>query len=267
MTTHAESRSYPKPSLTADIVVVAPEMVGPGGTPGNLQVLLIRRGRDPFQGQWALPGGFCDPGESVEQAAARELEEETRLRGVRLEQIRAFTAPGRDPRGWVVSVAHLALVPARRLAEAAAGDDAHEARWWPLRPAPGGGFRLEADGELAGALAFDHDAILATAVGRLVREVDTLGLDLLEAPFTAEDLAWVHRVARALGRGAAGDGDEAPGPRWIAAPQGAAEEPGEVIAARLAAAGVIRRDGAEGAGEGGKGQDGEARYVAARRGA
>jgi len=205
MTTHAEPRSYPKPSLTADIVVIAPEVVGSATTPANLQVLLIRRGRDPFQGKWALPGGFCDPGESVEQAAARELEEETQLRGVRLTQLHTFTEPGRDPRGWTVSVAHLALVPARRLSEAKAGDDAQEARWWPLRPASGGGYRLEAGGEQAGTLAFDHDAILAKAIDRLVRDVETLGLDLLDEPFTREDLAWVRRTVLALASGAAGE--------------------------------------------------------------
>ena len=198
MSAHAETPSYPKPSLTADVVVIAPE-VGPGGSRHGLQVLLIRRGKDPFAGRWALPGGFCDPGESVEQAAARELEEETGLRGVRMEQVYTFSAPGRDPRGWVVSVAHLALVPPRRLAEAQAGDDAHEARWWPMRANPGGGYRLESGGELAGALAFDHDDILAKSLARLARDVDTLAPDLLEESFTEEDLTQVRELIRKLG--------------------------------------------------------------------
>jgi 8-oxo-dGTP diphosphatase len=199
MSAHADSTSYPRPSLTADIVVIAPEAVGSGGEAG-LQVLLIRRARDPFAGRWALPGGFCEPGESIEQAAARELAEETGLTGVRVDQVRAFTAPGRDPRGWVVSVAHLALAPRRRLAEAQGADDASEARWWSLRPS-GSAVRLESGGDTAGPLAFDHDEILATALAQLVRDVDTLAPALLDEPFTTDELAWARRAVRALAGG------------------------------------------------------------------
>jgi 8-oxo-dGTP diphosphatase len=195
MSAHADGKTYPKPALTADIVVIAPEPDGSGAA--GLQVLLIRRGREPFAGRWALPGGFCEPDESIEQAAARELEEETGVAGVCLEQVRAFTAPGRDPRGWVVSVAHLALVPRRRLAEARGADDASEARWWSLRPGSEG-YRLESGGELAGPLAFDHDAILAAALAQLVRDVDTLAPALLDEPFTRAELAWARGAVRAL---------------------------------------------------------------------
>ncbi|EYF07847.1 NUDIX domain-containing protein [Chondromyces apiculatus] len=201
MSAHAESQSYPKPSLTADVVVIAPE-VGVGGSGQGLQVLLIRRGKDPYQGSWALPGGFCDPGESVEQAAARELEEETGLRGVRLEQVYTFSEPGRDPRGWVVSVAHLALIPPRRLNEARAGDDAHEARWWPIRPLADLGYRLESETELAGRLAFDHDEVLRKALARLARDVDLFASDLLDERFTEADLARMRDLIEALGGGA-----------------------------------------------------------------
>lgn len=220
MSAHAEQGEYARPALTADIVVIAP--AGPGGS--GLQVLLIQRGSEPFKGRWALPGGFCEPGESVEQAAARELEEETSLTGVRLEQVRTFSAPGRDPRGWVVSVAHLALVPARRLADATAGDDARDARWWQLRAGPGGELRLEVPraapaagaggeaagasggaGEAAGPLAFDHDEILATSLARLARDVDTLAPELLDEPCTAADLARVRAAILELTRGAARD--------------------------------------------------------------
>jgi 8-oxo-dGTP diphosphatase len=213
MSAHAEQGEYARPALTADIVVIAP--AGPGGS--GLQVLLIQRGSEPFQGRWALPGGFCEPGESVEQAAARELKEETSLTGVRLEQVRTFSAPGRDPRGWVVSVAHLALVPARRLADATAGDDARDARWWQLRAGPGGELRLEVPravpaagasgeaGEAAGPLAFDHDEILATSLARLARDVDTLAPELLDEPRTAADLARVRAAILELTRGAARD--------------------------------------------------------------
>lgn len=204
MSAHADTTEYPRPSLTADVVVVAPEP-GEGGRIEGIQVLLIRRGRDPFEGRWALPGGFCEPTESVEQAAARELEEETGVRGVRVEQVATFSAPGRDPRGWVVSVAHLAVVPARRLAEARAGDDAGDARWWPVRPsAPGagGGYRLESGGEAAGELAFDHDQILTKALAQLARDADALAPELLEEGAGEAERAHVAALIRALGRGA-----------------------------------------------------------------
>ncbi|AKT40761.1 NUDIX domain-containing protein [Chondromyces crocatus] len=200
MSAHAESRSYPKPSLTADVVVIAPDVSASGPQPG-LQVLLIRRGKDPYEGRWALPGGFCDPGESVEQAAARELEEETGLRGVHLEQVYTFSEPGRDPRGWVVSVAHLALVPPRRLGEAQAGDDAHEARWWRLEPSADLGYRLESGTERTGPLAFDHDDILQRALAHLARDVDVLASDLLDERFTDSDLARMRDLIQALGGG------------------------------------------------------------------
>lgn len=180
------------------MVVIAPEL-GAGGRTEGLQVLLIRRGRDPYQGHWALPGGFCEPTESVEQAAARELEEETGVRGVRVAQVATFSAPGRDPRGWVVSVAHLAVVPARRLAEARAGDDARDARWWPMRASGEGGYRLESGGEAAGELAFDHDQILTKALAQLARDADALAPELLEEGAGEAERAHVAALIRALG--------------------------------------------------------------------
>ncbi len=136
---------YPRPSLTADAVVF-------GIDPDGIRVLLIRRGHDPFQGHWALPGGFVDKDEPALHAAARELEEETGLSGVALAELATFSEPGRDPRGWTVSVAYVGVV---RVADhpARAGDDASELAWVPL-------------GE-ARDLAFDHDAILAIAVERV----------------------------------------------------------------------------------------------------
>lgn len=165
MTTEAapQKRDYPKPSLTADVVAFS------RSEGGELRVLLIQRGRDPFKGAWALPGGFCEPGESVEQSAARELEEETKLDGLHLEQLHTFSAPGRDPRGWVVSVAHIAFVPADRLRDARGGDDADDARWWVVEERPGEEppFRLVFEGSEAGRLAFDHDAIMTVALRRV----------------------------------------------------------------------------------------------------
>jgi len=152
-----DREKYPRPSVTADAVVFAVE----SGVP---LVLLIRREREPFQGRWAIPGGFCEPSESVEQAAARELEEETRLNGVALEQLHTYSAPGRDPRGWVISVAHVGTIPAARMAEAKGGDDASETRWWRVSERADGGLSLSSGGETAGPLAFDHDDVLRAAL-------------------------------------------------------------------------------------------------------
>ena len=184
-------KEYPRPSLTADVVVVAL------GAKGGLRVLFIERARPPFQGAWALPGGFVEPGETVGQAAARELMEETSLDDVRIDELGCFSKPGRDPRGWVVSVAHLATVSADRLGQVKAGDDAAAAAWLDLTVEAGGGFRLEREGKLVhhggslgdagaathGTLAFDHGDIIATAVQRLRDRVGELAFELLPQPF------------------------------------------------------------------------------------
>lgn len=140
------SYAYPRPAVSVDIVVLA-------GSPTHPSVLLIRRGSPPFEGMWALPGGFVDEGESLEQAATRELAEETALEVAEpLVQVGAFGDPGRDPRGWTVSVAYAARV-GDHLPAVTAGDDAAEASWHRLDALP--------------PLAFDHDRILATALGRI----------------------------------------------------------------------------------------------------
>ena len=136
---------FARPSVTADIVVITLE--------AEPHVLLIRRGDAPFQGAWALPGGFVDPDEPLVTGAERELEEETGLTGVHLEQLGAFGDPGRDPRGWTVTVAFIARVERSRF-KPAAGDDAAAVRWHPLSKLPK-------------KLAFDHDKILARARARL----------------------------------------------------------------------------------------------------
>ncbi|AKA61732.1 MutT-like nucleotide pyrophosphohydrolase [Streptomyces phage YDN12] len=126
-------------SLTVDIAVFR--------TDGY--VLLIERGWDPFKGHWALPGGYVNRGEASRDAAARELYEETRVPALpaELTRVDVFDAPGRDPRGRVVSVAYmLEVIPGT---EVRAGDDAVDARWWPLSELP--------------PLAFDHAEIIAAA--------------------------------------------------------------------------------------------------------
>lgn len=134
---------YPRPALTADCVVFH-RQAGSGAP----SVLLIRRGREPFAGHWAFPGGFMEMDETIEACAARELREETGLSGLRLSMFGVFSAVGRDPRGRVVSVAFWTEAPAG-LPEATAGDDAAEARWFPLTALP--------------PLAFDHAEILQAA--------------------------------------------------------------------------------------------------------
>jgi 8-oxo-dGTP diphosphatase len=137
---------YPRPALTVDVVLL--REVGDGH-----EVLLIRRGQAPFQGAWALPGGFVDEGEAPEAAARRELHEETAMHAdTPLIQVGAFGNPGRDPRGWVVAVAYAATGTWDR-SIATAGDDASGAAWWSLDKLPD--------------LAFDHAEIIDTALERL----------------------------------------------------------------------------------------------------
>ena len=143
------AKNYPKPALTADIAVFARSEAG-------LKLLLIRRGGHPFLGCWALPGGFADQGEAIEQTAARELMEETGLTGLPLRLVGVYSAPGRDPRGWTVSAAYAVCVREGSL-RAEAGDDAAEARWFDVQD----GAPILPKGE---KLAFDHSQIIRDAV-------------------------------------------------------------------------------------------------------
>ncbi len=147
----AHTYEYPRPAITADVVVLR-------GRPGAEEVLLIRRAGEPFRGSWALPGGFVDEGETLAQAAARELAEETGLRvpASGLVQAGAFGDPGRDPRGWTVSVAFAARAGAEE-DDPVAGDDAAEAAWQPLAPV------------LAGRIpvAFDHLRMIESGAAAL----------------------------------------------------------------------------------------------------
>lgn len=128
---------FPRPAVTVDVVILSEEE--------NPRVLLIRRGKDPFVGMWAIPGGFVDMEEGLEEAARRELLEETGVQAERLEQFRTFGDPGRDPRGRTISVVYLARVDADNV-EPRAADDATEAAWHRLERLP--------------KLAFDHGEIL-----------------------------------------------------------------------------------------------------------
>jgi 8-oxo-dGTP diphosphatase len=147
----------------------------------TLQVLLIERGIDPFKGRYALPGGFVRAEETLEQAAFRELLEETGTKDVYLEQLYTFGDPHRDPRGRVVTVAYYALVPNDK-SPLLAGTDAAAAGWYPVSALP--------------PLAFDHKRIVEYAVDRLRNKLEytNVGFQLLPAKFTLSALQALHEA-------------------------------------------------------------------------
>lgn len=146
---------------------------------GVLQVLLIERGVPPYKGQWALPGGFVLERETLEEAARRELQEETGLKDVYLEQLFTFGDPDRDPRGRTVAVAYYALTPP---AELRASTDAANAAWHPAASAP--------------KLAFDHAKILKAGLQRLRAKLgySTVGFELLPRQFTLSELQRLYEA-------------------------------------------------------------------------
>ncbi len=150
------AHDYPKPAMTADIVIFRQSEAA-------VQLLLIRRGGHPFLGKWATPGGFANENEPIETTARRELEEETGVRGLPLQLVDVFSAPGRDPRGWTVSVAFCAVVQGELAVQA--GDDADDAVWFTLHR-QGDSFLLTAGDILLRPedLAFDHGEILKKAL-------------------------------------------------------------------------------------------------------
>ncbi len=170
----AHTYQYPRAALTVDCVVF-------GFDEGDLKVLLIQRGLEPFKGRWALPGGFVRVDETVDAAARRELEEEAGLKSVFLEQLYTFGAVDRDPRERVVSVAYYALVElSRHVAKAAT--DAANARWFSVIRVP--------------KLAFDHAEILETGIERLKGKVryQPIGFELLPAKFTLSQLQHLYEA-------------------------------------------------------------------------
>jgi 8-oxo-dGTP diphosphatase len=165
---------YPRSALTVDCVVF-------GLDERELKVMLIQRALAPFEGKWALPGGFVRLDETVAEAARRELEEETGLRDVFLEQLYTFSAVDRDPRERVVSVAHYALVNLRDHSVHAA-TDARAAAWFGVHDVP--------------TLAFDHAEILQTALERLRGKLryQPIGFELLPKKFTLSQLQRLYEL-------------------------------------------------------------------------
>ncbi len=135
---------YPRPALTVDAVVFRKE-------DQRIQVLLIQRKHSPFEGMWALPGGFVEMDEDLDEAAARELEEETGLKNIVLKQLHTFGAPNRDPRHRTVSVVFFGWLT--DMQQAVAGDDAQNLSWFDIDHLPD--------------LAFDHEKIMQLALQTL----------------------------------------------------------------------------------------------------
>ncbi len=179
---------FPRPAVTVDVVIFTIRA-------SELAVLLIKRGKPPFRGLWALPGGFVDASESLERAAARELHEETGLTGMRLEQLGAFGDPGRDPRGHTVSVAYFAFAVSAgtRTRKVRAGDDAAQAEWQPVSQI---GLLPGSKGSLK--LAFDHINILSRALTRIREEVSRFGpttvVEFTPPRFTLGELQHVYEA-------------------------------------------------------------------------
>ncbi|MBN2142476.1 NUDIX domain-containing protein [Candidatus Woesearchaeota archaeon] len=168
------ARSYDRPSVTVDIIIFTIK-------DASLKVLLVKRKSWPFKDYWALPGGFVEMNESVDESAKRELEEETGVKDVYLEQLYTFGDPERDPRTRVISVAYFALVSSDKVTLKAASD-ASDAAWMDVESLP--------------KLAFDHRKILDLALGRIRNKIEytTIAFQLLPKKFTFSELQKVYEV-------------------------------------------------------------------------
>ena len=169
------SYPYPHPAVTTDVVVFTIRE-------RRLNILLVKRANPPFTDCWALPGGFLDIDEDLDACAARELEEETGLSGLYLEQLYTFGATDRDPRERVISVTYYALVPLDALATPRAASDAADVGWHPLDELP--------------QLAFDHARIVDMAHDRLVAKLDysTIAFGFMPKTFTLSELQDVYEI-------------------------------------------------------------------------
>lgn len=171
---HYDASKYERPSVTVDVVMMSLREK-------DLQVLLVKRRSWPYEGMWAIPGGFVNMDESLEAAAKRELQEETSVQDVYLEQLYTFGAPGRDPRTRVITVVYFALLDSERL-QVKAASDAADVGWFSVYELP--------------QLAFDHEKILQYALNRLRGKLDytTIAFSLLPEQFTLRELQRVYEI-------------------------------------------------------------------------
>ncbi len=215
---------YERPSVTADIVAFKLRRRDSENYRQNVQtrlsLLLIRRGGHPFKGCWALPGGFLNPGETIEQCALRELEEETAVKPASLMSIGLFSEPNRDPRGWIISNAFVSVFGSEEVAQRS-GDDASDAQWFDVdfTLEPDGGYVLSLRHEDtcirallseeksrfgmtsftvrdSGTLAFDHAKIIAAALTALrgcAKDFEMI-FDFLPEKFTLSELQNVQET-------------------------------------------------------------------------
>lgn len=166
---------YPRPSVTVDCVIF-------GYTPKEkLKVLLIKRATEPYKDRWALPGGFVNMNETLQNAALRELEEETGVKDLFVEQLYSFGKVDRDPRGRVISVAYFSLVNLTQH-PVKASTDADDVKWFEIEELP--------------ELAFDHDEIFNVALTRLRAKVryQPIGFNLLPEKFTLSQLQRLYEI-------------------------------------------------------------------------
>ncbi len=168
-----DASRYERPSVTVDVVIFSL-------IERELNVLLVKRKHWPYEEHWAIPGGFINMDESLEEAARRELDEETGVRDIYLEQLFTFGTPGRDPRTRVISVAYVAIIRADRQI-LRNSEETTEVRWFPIKTLPA-------------KLAFDHEAILATALTRVRSKLEytTLAFELLPEVFSILELKHIY---------------------------------------------------------------------------
>ncbi|GHO66719.1 NUDIX hydrolase [Ktedonobacter sp. SOSP1-52] len=169
-----DASKYERPSVTVDVVMMSLRQK-------DLQVLLVKRRSWPYEGMWAIPGGFVNIDESLEDAAKRELQEETQVENVYLEQLYTFGEPGRDPRTRVITVVYFALLDSERL-QVKAASDAVDVDWFPVYDLP--------------PLAFDHQQILEYTLNRLRGKLEytTIAFNLLSEQFTLRELQRVYEI-------------------------------------------------------------------------
>ena len=170
-----QKKEYPKPAVTVDIVIFTIHNK-------KLKVLLVKRGLEPFKGMWAIPGGFVKMDESLEEAAKRELMEETGAKDIYLEQLYTFGDIHRDPRDRVITVAYMALTNSDKI-KLTADTDVSDVKWFSIEEIP--------------KLAFDHQKILDYALKRLrwKFEYTSVAFSLLPEKFTMSDIQGIYEIA------------------------------------------------------------------------